>query len=169
MVRSANTVHSSCVKISTISKWTETSFHLSLVIEEYHRVRPKWFLSLWYVWCKPCTYLAPTLTPSPNEPKQDSTWPMSPRSSIGCIQNDCRAYGSFIVNSAPILHQDCHNLPTDQNELPLEPRHLGVSWVHPKWFLTLWHVWHKTMHLSCTDANSISKLTRTIIHTTHIT
>jgi hypothetical protein len=25
-------------------------------------MRPKRFLSLWYVWCKPCTYLALTLT-----------------------------------------------------------------------------------------------------------
>ena len=31
MVRSAQTMHLSCVKISTISKHTETSFHLSLV------------------------------------------------------------------------------------------------------------------------------------------
>jgi hypothetical protein len=28
-------------------------------------VRPKWFLSLWYVLCKPCAYLALTLTLSP--------------------------------------------------------------------------------------------------------
>ena len=31
MVRSAQTLHPSCVKISTISKQAETSFHLSLV------------------------------------------------------------------------------------------------------------------------------------------
>jgi hypothetical protein len=34
---------------------------------------------------KLCTYLAPTLTLSLNRPKQDSTWPTSPRSSIRCI------------------------------------------------------------------------------------
>ena len=44
---------------------------------------PKRFMSLWYVWRKPCTFLAPILTLSPNGPKLDSTWPMSPRSSIG--------------------------------------------------------------------------------------
>jgi hypothetical protein len=38
MVRSAQTVHQSCVKISTISKWTKTS--------------------LWYCRHKSCTYLA---------------------------------------------------------------------------------------------------------------
>ena len=33
MVRSTQIVHLSCLKISTISKWTEMSFHLSLVTE----------------------------------------------------------------------------------------------------------------------------------------
>jgi hypothetical protein len=56
MVRSAQIVHLSCVKISTISKQTELSFHLSLVTE-YHLVCPKRLLKLWYVWRKPCTYL----------------------------------------------------------------------------------------------------------------
>ena len=66
VVCSAQTMHLSCVNISTISKRTETSIHLSLVTKDYHRVRPKRFLSLWYVWRKPCAYLAPTLTLSPN-------------------------------------------------------------------------------------------------------
>jgi hypothetical protein len=83
MVRSAQTVHLSCLKISDISKLTETSCHFILVTLEYHRVRQKWFLSLWHVWGKLCTYLAPTLTPSPNGPKRDSRWPTSPRSSTG--------------------------------------------------------------------------------------
>jgi hypothetical protein len=47
MVCSAQTVHLSCVKISTISKRNEASFHLSLITLEYHQVRPKQFLSLW--------------------------------------------------------------------------------------------------------------------------
>jgi hypothetical protein len=34
MVRFAETVHPSCVKISTISKWSETSIHLSLITYE---------------------------------------------------------------------------------------------------------------------------------------
>ena len=37
MVRSAPTAHLSCVKISTISKRTEMSFHLSLDTQENHR------------------------------------------------------------------------------------------------------------------------------------
>ena len=73
MVRSVQTVHLSCVKISTISKQTEMSFHLSLVTQEYHRVRPKVFLNLSYVWSQPCTYLALTLKLSPNGLEQGST------------------------------------------------------------------------------------------------
>jgi hypothetical protein len=66
VVRLAQTLHLSCVKISTISKRTELSFHLTLVTLEYHRVRPKWFLRQCYVWHKLCTYLTPTLTLSRN-------------------------------------------------------------------------------------------------------
>jgi hypothetical protein len=66
MVCSAQIVHLLCVMISTISKRTKISFHLSLVTLEYHRVHPKRFLSLWYVWRKPCTYLASRLSVSPN-------------------------------------------------------------------------------------------------------
>jgi hypothetical protein len=89
----AQNVHLSCVKISTIPKQTEMSFHLSLVIYDYQRVHPKWFLSLWYVrrkpWyvrCKSCTYLALGLALSPNIPKQASTWASSPRRAIGCAK-----------------------------------------------------------------------------------
>jgi hypothetical protein len=68
MVCLAQIVHLSCVKISTISKRTEISYHLILVTLEYHQVRPK-HLSPWYAWCELSTYLAPTLTLSPNGPK----------------------------------------------------------------------------------------------------
>jgi hypothetical protein len=81
-------MHLSCIKISSISKWTETSFHLSLITKEKGRVRPKWFPSLWYVQRKPCTYLASWLALSPNGPKWTSTWVSSPRSTIRCVQND---------------------------------------------------------------------------------
>ena len=38
----------------------------------------------------------------------DSTWPTSPRSSIGCVQNDFRAYGS----SVETMHQSCIKIST---------------------------------------------------------
>jgi hypothetical protein len=110
----------------------------------YHRLRPKWFLGLWYVWRKPSVYLAPTLTPSPNGLKQDSKWPTSPRSSIGSVQNDFWACGTFGVNHVPILHQDWHYLQSEWIKLTTwasPPR--SIIWVHPKLFLNLWCVWCK--------------------------
>jgi hypothetical protein len=94
----------SCIKISTIFEQSELSFHLSLITEEYHRVRLKLLLSLWYVRCKSCTNLASRLALSPNELNQASTWASSPRSSIRCVQHNFRAYGTFGANCATILH-----------------------------------------------------------------
>jgi hypothetical protein len=129
-VRSAQTVHLSWIKICTISKWTKTSFHLSLVTKECHLVHPKWFLSLWYVWRKPCTYLAPKLTLPPKRPKRDSTWPTSPRSSVRCIQNDIQA--------------NCIKISTISNRTETS-FHLSLVTkeyhrVRAKWFLRLWYV-----------------------------
>jgi hypothetical protein len=83
-------------------------------------------MNLWYVWCKPCTYLAPIQTLPSNGLKRVSTWPTSPRSSIGCIQNNIRAYGTFGANRAPILLQYKECLQMDQNEIPQDPRYLAV-------------------------------------------
>jgi hypothetical protein len=102
MVRSTQTVDLSCTKISCISKQTKTSIHLSLVTLEYHRVRPKWFLSLWYVCRKPCTYLAPMLKLSQKGLKWDSTWPTSPRCSSGVSK--------MILSSWYVRHKPCMNL-----------------------------------------------------------
>jgi hypothetical protein len=106
MVCLAQTVHLSCMKTNTTSKRTERRFYRTHVTKEFHRVRLKWFLRLWYVWCKLWIYLAPRLTLHPNGPKWDSTWPTSPRSSIESVQNDFRAYGTFGTNRSPILTQD---------------------------------------------------------------
>jgi hypothetical protein len=73
MVQLAQTVHLSCTETNTVFKRTETSFHLSLVTQEYHPVHAKQFLSLWYIWRKPCSYRAPKLTLSPKGLKRDST------------------------------------------------------------------------------------------------
>jgi hypothetical protein len=86
----------------------------------------KQFLSLWYVWRKPCIYHAPKLTLPPKGLKGDSTWPASPRSSIGCVQNDFWGYGTFGANCGPILHRDKHYLQMDRNKILHDPRHLGV-------------------------------------------
>jgi hypothetical protein len=40
------------------------------VTYEFHRVRLKLFMSLWFVPCKPCTYLVSRLALSPNGPNR---------------------------------------------------------------------------------------------------
>ena len=113
MVRSAQTKYRSCVKISTICKRTEMSFQLSFVTLEYHRVHPKRYMSLWYIWRKPCTNLALTLTPCPNGP----------------------------------------------NEIQHGPRHLGVPSDASKRISKPMVGLAQTVHLSCTNTNTISKQT----------
>jgi hypothetical protein len=126
MVRMMQAIHLSYTETNTISKMIKTRFYMTHVTKVFHQVRPNRFLRLWYVWCKLWIYLAPILKLSPNGPKQDSTWPTSPRSSIGCVHNDFLAYGTFGANHAPILNQDYHSIQMDRNELPFEPHHLGV-------------------------------------------
>jgi hypothetical protein len=108
MICSVQTVHLSCVKISTISKCTKMSFRLSLITSEYHRVHQKRFLSLWYVRCKLRTYLVSRLALSPNGPKWASTWASSSTNSFGCNQNNFLACGTF----AEPVHLSCTNNST---------------------------------------------------------
>jgi hypothetical protein len=81
-------------------------------------VRPKRFLSLWYVWRKPCTYLALTLT---------------------CIQ-------------------------IDRNEIPHDPRHLGVPSGASKTISEHMLRSVQTMHLSCVKVSTISKWIESNFH-----
>jgi hypothetical protein len=85
MVHSPQIVHLSCIKISIISKRNETSTHFSLVTKEFHLVRPKWFLSLRYVRCKPCIHLLSRLALSPNGLNRAYPWAPSPRSTIAGV------------------------------------------------------------------------------------
>jgi hypothetical protein len=70
MVCLVQTMHLSCTDTNTVSKRTETRFHMTHVTYEFHRVRPKLFISIWYIQCKPCTYLASRLAISPNGPNR---------------------------------------------------------------------------------------------------
>jgi hypothetical protein len=70
---------------------------------------------------QPSTYLASRLALPPNILKGASTWASSPRSTIGCVQNNFWAYGTFGANRASILQQDKYYVQTEWNELALEP------------------------------------------------
>jgi hypothetical protein len=169
MAHLAQTVHLSCSETNSISKRIETSFHLTLVTQEYHPVYPKQFMSLWYVWRKPSTYHAPKLTLSLKGTKGDSTSPTSPRSSNRCIQNDFWVYGTFGINCAPILNQEKHYFQMDRNELPFERHHLGVPFIVSKTISKPMVCLSQTVDLSCTNTNTISKQTEMRFYMTHIT
>ena len=61
MVRSTQTMHLSCTNTNSVSKRTKIRFHKTHVTYEFHWVRPKCFLSLWYFRRKLCTYFASRL------------------------------------------------------------------------------------------------------------
>jgi hypothetical protein len=106
VVQSAQTVHLSCNEINTLqTDWNDLPLdlrHLGVA----SGVPKKRFQSLWYIWRKPCTYLALRLIWCPNRIKRASTWPTSPRSTIGCAWKDFRACCTFNANHAPVLCQD---------------------------------------------------------------
>ena len=57
----------------------------------------------------------------------------------------------------------------DQNELPIEPRHLVVPSGSSKMISELMVHLAQTVHLSCTDTNTISKENEVRFHMTHVT
>jgi hypothetical protein len=157
-------MHLSCTDTNTISKWTTTRFHLTHITLEIHRVRPKWFLSLWYDRRKPSNFLASRLALSPNGPKRASNWALSPRSTIRCVQKDFWAYGTFSANLATILHRHKHDLQIDCNEILHDPCHLGVPSAVSIMILKPMVCSTQTMHLPCIKISTISKQTKVSIH-----
>jgi hypothetical protein len=93
------------------------------VTDKFHRVRPKQFLSEWYISRKPCTYFASILALSPNELK----W------------------------------------------LPLKPHHIIVPSGASKTITEPMVHLAQTVHLSCTDTNTVSKQNEIRFDMTHIT
>jgi hypothetical protein len=86
-------------------------------------VRPKYFLSLWYVGHEPCTYLMSRLALSPNGPKR----------------------------------------------APIEPHGLVVPSGVSKMIFESMLRFVQTMHLSCTNTNTVSKQTQKRFRMTHVT
>jgi hypothetical protein len=123
MVRSVETMLLSCTNTNTVSKWTKIRFHMTHITYEFHWVRPKLFMSLWYIQCKPCTYLLSRLALSLNGP-----------------------------NRAPPNH-----------------RHLGVPSDASKMIYETMVCLSLVKHLSCTDANTVSKHIETRFYMTHVT
>jgi hypothetical protein len=57
----------------------------------------------------------------------------------------------------------------DRNELPVEPRNLGVPSGVSKTISEPMICLVQSMHLSCTDTNTVSKQTEPKFHRTHVT
>jgi hypothetical protein len=191
MVHSAQSVHLSCVKISTISKWTKSIFHLSLVTMEYHWMCPKWFLSLWCVRCKLCTYLLSRLTLFPNGLNQASTW----ASHLGVPSGASKMISEPTVHLAQTVHLSCVKISTISKQTEsifhLSQATMEYHWVRPKWFMSLWYVLCKPskmitsgasktisgpvvrspwiVHLFCVKISTISKQNETSIHLSLVT
>jgi hypothetical protein len=108
-VRLAQTMHLSCTDTNTISKQKEERFHTTHFSYGFHHMCPKLFPSLQHIRRKPCVYLASWLALSPNGPKWAFTWASSPRSTIGCVQNDLWAVGMLGTNCAAILYRHKHS------------------------------------------------------------
>jgi hypothetical protein len=130
MVCSAQNVHQSCIDTNTASKRTDR-FHMTQVTLEFHRVRPKRFLSLWYVRRKVCTYLASRLALSLNGLNELPLEPLH----LGVPLGASKTISKPMVHLMQTVHQSCVKMRTG-----------------PKWFTCLWYVRRKT----CT--NLVSRL-----------
>jgi hypothetical protein len=88
--------------------------------------------------------------------------------SIGCVQNDFSACGTF----AQTVHLSYVKISTtsniDQNKRPLEPLHLGVPSGASKMISEPVVHLAQIVHLSCTNANTVSKWTEMRYHMTHV-
>jgi hypothetical protein len=90
------------------------------------------------------------------ELNQATTWASSPRCTIGCVQNDFWAYDMFSTTCACILHWHQHYLQMDQNDVPHDPRHLGVPFGASKMISEAVVHSAQTLHLSCVKISTIS-------------
>ena len=117
-------------------------------------MRPKRYKSLWYVWRKPCTYLALTLTPSPNGSNEI---PHDPRH-LGVPSDASKRISEPMVGLAQTVHLSCTNtntIPKAPNEIAHDPRHLGVPSGASKTISEPMVRSAQTGHLSYTNTNTI--------------
>jgi hypothetical protein len=152
----------------------------------------------WYIWCKPCIYLASRLTVSPNGPKRASISPTSPSSCIGCAQKwlQCPWYirrkpCTYLVSRLTLSPNRLKCVSTwstscrstigctqndfqaygtfNANEFPFDPCHAGVQSGVPKAISEPMVHSAQTVHLSCVEISSISKRTKMSFHLTNVT
>ena len=122
-------------------------------------MRPKRYLSLWYVWRKPCTYLALTLAPSPNGPNE---FPHDTRHEE--VQSGAsKMIYEPMVHLAQTVHLSCTNtnsISNGPNEIPHYPHHLGVPTGASRTIYEPMVRSAQTMHRSCIKISTIPKWTK---------
>ena len=131
-------------------------------------MRPKHYLSLWYVWHTPCTYLALTLTPSPNGPNEISHDPLH----LGVTSGASKTILEPTVCLAQAVHLSCTTITPSRNgpnEIPHDPLRQGVPSGASKTILEPMVPSAQTVHLSCIKINTISKWTETSFHLSLVT
>jgi hypothetical protein len=109
-------------------------------------VHVKLFVSLWYVHCKPCTYLMSRSALSPNGPNRA---PPDPRH-LGAPLGVSKLIYEPMVRLMQIVHLSC----TDINTVSKWPKtrfhttHVNYEfhWVRPQLFMSLWYL----QCISCT-------------------
>jgi hypothetical protein len=137
MVCSVQTVLLSCTDTNIVSKWTKTRFHTTHVTYEFHKVRRKLFMSLRYVWRKPCTNLASRVALSPNVPNRASIWASWPKSTFKMISMP-------MVRSVQTVLLSCTDTNTvyKWTKMRFHTTHITYEFhrVPSKLFMSLWYV-----------------------------
>jgi hypothetical protein len=131
---------------------------------------PKRFSSLWYVRRKPCTYIAPTLTLSPNGPKRDSTWPTH----LGVPSGASKTISEHMVRLVQTTQLSCVKIST-MSKWTQASLHLSlVTWStiecvqNDFWaYSTFCANRAPILHPYCTDTNTVSKRIEMRFHMTH--
>ena len=132
-------------------------------------MRPKGFLSLWYVRRKICTHLALGLALPPNGSKELSLQPCH----LGVPSRTSNTLSKPMVHLAQIMHLSCTDTNTvskwTKTSFPHDPCHLGVPSRASKMFSEPMVCSAQTMHLSCVKIRTTSKRTKTSFHLSLVT
>jgi hypothetical protein len=143
MVCSVQTVHLSCTNTNTVSKWTKMRCCTTHVTYEFHRVRPTLFMSIWYVQCKLCTYLASRLALFSNRPNRA---PPDTRH-LGIPSGASKTVYGPTIRLTQTEHLSCPdtNTVSKQIETRFHMTHvtLGFHRLPPILFSSLWYVRRK--------------------------
>jgi len=165
MVRSTQTAHLSCVKISTISTRTEMSFQLSLITGALKMMS------------KPMLHLAQTMhlswTDTSTISKRNET--SSHKTNITKVLHRVRPNRFPCLwyvrrKSVQLYCTDANNVSKQtENEISHDPRHLGVPPGASKTISKTMVRSTQTAHLSCVKFSTISTWTKTSFYLSLVT